>query len=117
MDKVVISGCSYSSARNTSFRNFAFILLGDSIFQFDASNSEVQNGNIYTFPNYTFPTYISNGSFVCAIRIEDENFTSNATTLYDRPGNIYSLFLVLATQVVFSTLIGAFNNFCFEILI
>lgn len=81
----MISGCSYSSARNISLQSFAFILIGDLVFG-KPDNNEIQNGNIYNFSDYTFPRYMTNGSFACDIRTLQEIFTSNATTLYNQPG-------------------------------
>ena len=88
-DKIVISGCSYSSARNISLQNFAYYFYGEStIGKLDSTdNSEVQNGNIYTFSDFTFPYYMASGNFSCRIWTGQEIFTSNATTVYNQPGN------------------------------
>ena len=85
-----VTGCQYFSSRNIDLSEYAFIKFGERLLQINSSINNVvvsyQNNNISTFPEYRLKDGMESGNISCIIKIGEETFSSNTSTLYKFPG-------------------------------
>ena len=81
----IIKDCQYSSSRNESLNEYAFINFNGTSYNVN-SNSNTTGEGIHTIPQYMFPCRINNGDVQCVLKIGEEIFHSNASKIYDIPG-------------------------------
>lgn len=85
-----VTGCKYSSSRNISLTEYAFVKFGGRAIKLYSNNEGDLNSshnNVYPFPDFLLKEVMESGEVSCAVQIGVELFSSNTSFLYGKPGN------------------------------